>query len=860
MNPKKILIISLLAILLCSLLTGGAAARYTTPEGMNAGITNGDFIYVGETQLNFSDLTEPGKTLIGLVYLESSAQKDVIPISNNIASQIQVTNYGFYSAKYSDGTISSTKGCWVRQLSLGSIAVVAADDPNGSPITGSDISKDLGVIFYMTGQNIQSNQLTDWFEYEITMPSGLKSTTVRNQNGAQVSLSSSTQHNDPSQKYQDFAFHFSDQVFVPTIDPGQTLPGVSIAFKIKNLNGLTGQQVLRSITLTSVRPTLTLDTSRLESDRQVTVTLSGTAATEYPLVIAPAGDNRPYFVDDGKITVINNQSITVTTDNTGKYTVLIKIPDNVITGEYTVSTIYSVSATFTVAKPPVVTLYFDEPPADVLAGKFAVGDQIYLTGRVSGLDICPVYLYITGPNLPANGASLEYPSQEVVDGDPSTFTVTTYSSNLGYWAYYWQTRGFEPGSYTIHANLNPIGQKESGKPGGAGTGIDGDVALSHDYTISEQSIQVKSSDKTGGYFAKGDILYSWWIARGSPGVGAGHPGGEVRWYIFGTNFRYADREVDFPLYGGGTTDSSGSSSSSSSDNSRIGKEAPWGEYGMTYNRTFTYGLSPGTYYLVYQHPGPNNVFDIYADGSALNGGTLTTVSTTYGSSSDFTYMQGKAAADALTKMFEDPKSDDLYVMTQFIVEDPWITFDTLGTVAVGDKLKISGKTNLATSDKTADKTETKDTLWLTISRLDLDTVADTSTAMKIPVDTTTPSSPTPFRGYRTFSYDEIDTSSWYPGTYEATITCKDVNFKQSYSFEILSADAKAAATTAVPTRDPAFSEHPYPATEATPLKTPTQAATAWTPVPTLAAAPGFGFGLVILGLALSTLAVRIRRR
>lgn len=132
--------------------------------------------------------------------------------------------------------------------------------------------------------------------------------------------------------------------------------------------------------------------------------------------------------------------------------------------------------------------------------------------------------------------------------------------------------------------------------------------------------------------------------------------------------------------------------------------------------------------------------------------------------------------------------------------------------------------------------------------------------MKIPVDTTTPSSPIPFRGYRTFSYNEIDTSSWYPGTYEATITCKDVSFKQSYSFENLSADAKSAVATAVPTRDPALSENPYIATEATPLKTPTQAATTWTPVPTLTTAPGFGFGIVILGLALGTLAVCIRRR
>ncbi|MCQ2355501.1 MAG: hypothetical protein MJ014_00520 [Methanocorpusculum sp.] len=857
MNPKKILILSLLAILLCSILTGGAAARYTTPEGMNAGISPGNTIYIGEGNLNFSALGTAGKTITGLVRFDGDTPQNKISIANDIGSVPGNTPTGYYCVEYDNTPQKGTSSVWVDQFLPGTISVIAAYNPSGTPLTGTNIPKDLGVIFYMTSQGIKYSELVNWYDYEISMPSGLKRSSVKNLNGAMVSLNS---HADPSQKYQDLAFRFSDQEFVPVINPGEELSGVSVTFKITNMGNLNGQYSPRPVVLTSVKPAISLDTSKIETDKVVTVTLSGTAATEYPLVITPSGDNRPYFVDDGKITVINNQSITVTTDDSGKYVVSIRIPDNVITGEYTVSTIYSVSATFTVAKPPVVTLYFDEPSADVLAGKFAVGDQIYLTGRVSGLDTCPVYLYITGPNLPANGVSLEYPSQEVVDGDPSTFTVTTYSSNIGYWAYYWQTRGFEPGSYTIHANLNPIGQKESGKPGGAGTGIDGDVALSWDYTISEQSLQVKSSDKTGGYFAKGDILYSWWIARGSPGVGAGHPGGEVRWYMFGTNLRYADREANFPFYGGGTTNSSGSSSSSSSDNSRIGKEAPWGEYGLTYNRTFTYGLSPGTYYLVYQHPGPNNVFDIYADGSALNGGTLTTVSTTYGSSSDFTYMQGKAAADALTKMFEDPKSDDLYVMTQFIVEDPWITFDALGTVAVGDKLKISGKTNLTTSDKTADKTETKDTLWLTIHRLDLDTVADTSTAMKIPVDTTTPSSPIPFRGYRTFSYDEIDTSSWYPGTYEATITCKDVSFKQSYSFEILSADAKSAAATAVPTRDPALSENPYTATEATPLKTPTQAATTWTPVPTLTTAPGFGFGIVILGLALGTLAVRIRRR
>lgn len=642
MNQKKVIVTLLLAAILISACVTGVSARYATPEGVNAGLHPNEYIYIGESNLNFSAFAVPGKTITGLVGLDGDTQIDMIPItSNKILSVPSGSRTSAYYAEYDSSETNKSMFCWVRPFNPGSIAVVAADDPNDSPIIGSDISKDLGVIFYMSDQAIESSQLTDWFEYEIKMPTGRLSSSVTNLAGTQVTLGYSSAHTNPSEKYRDFAFRFSNQSFLPTIDPGKTLPGVTLSFKIKNLPGLNGREVSRPIILISTRLNLDIDTSYLNSDRWVIVTLTGTPNTIYPLNLLPAGNNRPYFVNDGKMTVTNNQSIRVTTDSTGKYVVYVQVPDNVITGLYTVTTDYRVSKTFTVAKAPFIKLTFAEPPADAISGKFAVGDQIYLRGQVSGTDSCPVYFYTNGLNLPVNGASLENPGIEVVNNGPPTFTTAHYSSMIGRWDWYWQTRGFEPGSYTIHANLKPIGHKESGKPGGSGADTDGNVVVSWDYTISERSILVKSSDKSNGYFAKGDILYSWWTARGSPGYdpGNGNSGGEVRWYTFGTNFRYADREVNYPLYGSGS-----SSGSSSSDNSDIGKTAPWGEYGFSYPRTLTYGLSPGTYYLVYQHPGANNVFDITADDAALNSGALTTISTTYGSSAGFEHLQGRAAA------------------------------------------------------------------------------------------------------------------------------------------------------------------------------------------------------------------------
>ncbi len=845
MNSKKIMITVLLLILVFSMCVGGVSARYTVSGVDNKGINPGDYIYLGEQNLDFSAFknsssSELPRYMIRIVDGEVGGQ---IPLSKGIGTPMNIPG-GRYYPEYSDGTRDTSRWAYVTTLTLGEIRIytyATSFTPTDLPARPDAIPKTMNVSFYVPNLDVSGANLTgNWYEY--ILRGNIETSRIINMAGTSIDLTALTI--DPRQPDQNLAFQLIKQNVIPST--GDTPASMTFRTKLNGLSISTTYEFTATVNPTS----LTLSETSVDQGGSLVVTLKGVPFTGYPLTITPADkDNPPFFSGGTWEQQRTNQDITVHPEWSGQRQIQINIPDNCPTGSYRVQTVdpdtgQTISRTFTVTATGM-TLTFEEPPTDATSGRFAVGDRISLKGSVIGAtDSVRVYLNITGSTLPANGAKLDDPGSEVIDGDPTSFTVVTYSPNMGSWNYEWWTKGFEPGTYTIHATLavdehGPYGSLASDYPGGLGN-LDGKVPPSLDYSLSEQSIQAKSSEKTGGYFAKGDVLYFSWLARGSPGVTDAHPNGEVRWYIFGTNFRYADRNDMIPV-------TSGSSSS-------------WAEYGFSYDRSFTYSLSPGTYYLIFQHPGPNNIFDIYADGSARDGGTLATISTTYGSSSDFSYLQGSAAANALTKMFEDPKSDDLYVMTQFVIEEPWITIDSVGQIAVGDSFTISGKTNLAAPDTTSDNTKTEDTLWLTINRLDFNVVGDTSTAMKIPVDTTTPSSPIPFRGYRTFAYGSIDTSTWYPGTYEVTITCKDLNLKQSYSFELLTPDAKASATTAVPTRDPALSDDPYATTPATPLKTPTPTSAAWTPVPTLTTAPGFGVGIAILGLVLGTIAIRVRRR
>ncbi len=837
-NRRRLCAVLCILLIVACLFISGAAARHSAAGGDNAGIDPGDTVYIGELNLNFSAFQSGTKVPQNMVKYESGSVVSAIPLTNMIGSVTSGISTGRYYPDYGGGDIDQRISIDIRDPTLGQMKIYVYNTdvtPDGLPARPSEISRQMHVMFYMPDSGIVSSQLKGyWYEYQLT---GTKGSTKRITNSAGTIVNLDQLTTSPSQPDQNLAFQLAKQSVIPT---GNST--ASMTFRLK-LNGLSTETTY-SFSAADFGTTLAVDKSQIQQSDSLTLTLTGTPFTLYTLKLSPASSGGPYFSETSGYTRPNPHEITLYPGWNGQATAVIEVPAAASPGEYQIETTdpgsgLSRTVSFTITKSGA-SMEFEEPSDDVKNGKFSVGDSILLKGTCKNTnEYVPIYLYLTGPNLPANGVHLTT-HQEVKDGDATTFTTTAYDPNIGYWEYTWWTKGLEPGTYTVHANLNPYGHTNSDYPGGAGN-IDGKVPPAWDYPLSEQTIQVKSSDKSGGYFAKGDHLYSWWIARGSPGIGAANGlYGEIRWYIFGSNFRYADRQAGFPLY-------------KAEQDTWV--DAPWGEYGFTYDRNFTYSLSSGVYYLVYQHPGPNGVFDVVADDGY--GKALTTVSTTYGSSASFTTMQGKNAADALTKMFTDPKCDDLYVMTQFTVEEPYITLNDPGQVSVGDKLVLSGRTNLAAADESADETDVDDKLFLSIHRIDANSGEESNTAMKIPSTTTIPKSPTPFKGYRTYSFDEIDTSSWYPGIYEASVECKDAKFSKGFSFEILPQGTSASQSTVQPTISSSLSATekatPYPTDTSSSSSTRTPSQTTASPTQT----PGFcSIAAALAGI----LALTLRRR
>ena len=810
MNHAKICTILIMTVILLCLFTNTASARYITTEGENAGISIGDTVYLGESNLNFSALAWSGYTVDILEKLDGGYMISLIDMVGSVPTTALT---GVYKPYNSTAGVYGAARCQISDLTLGTISITPANGVTVTDAHPSSVPKALDVVFYIKDGDMTTleNQLvsgSSWNYYTLkNTGTGTTTNSITNTAGNIVSLIGITHPTDKTNTTLAFRLLDQSSVLSPT---GST--SMEMTFTV-NLNGIT-KTITYPFTATLNVLSISLSKGSIARGSNGNVTLTGIPFTTYSLILPTAGTDTPYFSSPAGrgIVIVNDHQLTITPDWNGNTSIRISVPANATTGSYSVTAVGTEgtkTATFQVTAS-TMSLIFNEPPEDVINGRFAEGDCILLEGTVSGADSdVPIYLYITGQNLPINGVSLT--GTPIVDGDTSTFTETHYSPVLGKWLYYWLTSGFDPGTYTIHANLQPYGYLESSTPTGKGAATD----LSWEYPISEQSIAAKYSEKNNGYFAQGDYLYSWWIARGSPGANGGDTG-KLRWYIFGNNYHYTDMNDQIPLI----------------DSDKLGIEAPWGEYGFTYNRSFTYTLDPGTYYLVYQHPGADNIFDVTPD---INTGIFSTLTTTFGESASITAAQNVNAASILTSMISNPLSDDLYVITEFTIEEPWISINNIGNIGVGDKLLINGTTNSAGSDTTADKTEVSDTFSLKINRLDFGD-SETNTAMKIPTDRTTPVSTYPYSGSRIFSFDSIDTTTWYPGTYEAKVTNIDTGFVNSITFTMSGEATVSDSTTDGEKYDPSLSTVPTQEIDTVPTIGPTTQATS-----TPAQSPGFIF-------------------
>jgi len=90
----------------------------------------------------------------------------------------------------------------------------------------------------------------------------------------------------------------------------------------------------------------------------------------------------------------------------------------------------------------------------------AIGDQVPLAGFAPGSD--RVYLFLTGPNLPANGVRLDDISAPVISGDSSSFTTSSVDDDRWEYTWYTRTKGgtLDAGTYTIFIVTTPVGRRD----------------------------------------------------------------------------------------------------------------------------------------------------------------------------------------------------------------------------------------------------------------------------------------------------------------------------------------------------------------------------------------------------------------
>lgn len=828
------IVAALVVVLLLAASVPAASARFATPEGPNAGISPGDTVFQGERTVNFSAFSDPVKgNPTRMARIDSGQPTDPITLTDGIANYIRGSPGSLYYPVYSDGTVDQTRSCWIENVagSLGQMMMRTSGtdvEPVPNPSRQNPLPYRMGVQFLLPEHDLPLSEFQGpWYEYELQ--GNVKTSSITNIAGNTVSLADLSA--DPAAPDDTLVFRLSDQSGVSRDTQ------VTMVFRM-TLNDL-NHEVLYTFTARDYPPAIILNETTAERGGDLYFTFQGTPFMQYDITLPepPAGEDYPIFDGGGWDTRFSDYHVRVHPGWDGTVPLQIHIPDGVPVTSYTIQAtgpdiVQPAKAIFSIEKK-VMTLVFDEPDQQF----YAIGDIIELSGTLSGLKASdssiPIYLYVTGPNLPPNGAPLTDQSRSVEDGVPATFTVTYYNPVLGIWAYSWDTSLFscDAGTYTVHANLQPIGHQNSGYPGAAGS-IDGEVPPSWDYELSIPSLHAKFDEKTGGVFARGDYLYSWWYGRGSPGKDLSGSTGHMKWYIFGPNFKYADYNSRVPL----DLDDDGS-------------------YGITLPRNFTYDLSPGDYFIVYHHPGTDNQFDVLPENNLYFRGSMNKL---YNAVDDTVIvnigtLDGRAAAEALVRALDSPSRDDLYVMDTFTVEDPLIKIDPIGELVVGDEFIVSGTTNLAGKEETADKTKVQDTLILTVAALDLYEAGKANTAMKIPINETFPRDYDPVLEARPFSYEgekPIDTSSWYPGIYQITITCKDVNYKTTSTFELLSEGS---------VRNTARSDAPNPfpsQTTATQHPTVTEMPV-FTPIPIPTESPGFAVYLAIAALVGAFL---VRRR
>jgi PGF-CTERM protein len=422
---------------------------------------------------------------------------------------------------------------------------------------------------------------------------------------------------------------------------------------------------------------------------------------------------------------------------------------------------------------------------------YFLGQEVQLSGTNSETDT--VYLFITGPNLPANGGLLTDPRTPVCGPCvPPVFTSTNVLDD-NTWTYKWQTANLniDAGTYTIYAVATPQDKSD----------LAGAQYATVSVIIRKPFVTAQASQST---VAQGDKLYIRGVAEGQPSVG-------VAIWVMGKNF------VDY-------------------DTQSVNSD---GTFEYEIDGAVTSGLTSGQYFVVVQHPMYNDRFDVYptsGDGYQWRyvvgpypiTGAENIIFTLQGPGS----LQGSDAANALTVALDNPSVDDTYTKLQFLIEVPEINIVPITQKQVGDKFNVQGTTNLAVDDELL--VEIYSSSFGPTPKETSGEFSGASGTVKIVQGT---------QGFNTWSFP-VDTSTFKPDEYIVTVSALGLETAQDITATTLFNVVEFVPTT-VPTT--------APPTTAPPTTAPTTVPTTVPPTTT----PGFGALVALIGLgAVAFLIVR----
>jgi PGF-CTERM protein len=310
---------------------------------------------------------------------------------------------------------------------------------------------------------------------------------------------------------------------------------------------------------------------------------------------------------------------------------------------------------------------------------YYLGEEVQFSG--TNTESQTTYLFITGPNLPSEGAQIQSTNPRytgsanpgITNGNASDFQQVSVNGD-NTWSWEWGTSdvAIDAGTYTVYAVSGPDDANH----------LANDAYGTVSIVIKKPFVSATASQSA---VAQGDAIYITGTAEGQPAAG-------VQVWILGKNYATVATEAV------------------NSDSS----------FSYEIKGATTSTMASGQYFVVVQHPMQNGVFDVApatASGTVTypqnsNGASVYVwndnpsnpgVFTANGATNDFALtgagsLQGSDAAEALVQALNSANVDDTYTKLQFLVETPVITITPVGDHSVGDKFTITATTNLAVGD------------------------------------------------------------------------------------------------------------------------------------------------------------------